>query len=82
MTTRRRRSSRNSAAGSFVRAGEMVTLEGQEETSRLVVIEFPNLARAKEFYHSTEYTKVRKLREGAAIGQFVVVEGYAGTAPQ
>ena|SRR6185436_9320963 len=62
----------------LVRGGEMVTLEGPEETSRLVILEFPNLARIKEFYNSTEYSEVRKLRLGAAIGQFVAVDGYAG----
>ena len=59
-----------------VRGGEMVTLEGPEETRRLVVIEFPSLERAKEFYHSEEYSRVKKRREGAATGQFIVIDGY------
>ena len=59
----------------IVRGGELVTLEGEPETRRLVVIEFPTVERATEFYHSPEYTKVKKLREGAAIGQFLCVKG-------
>ena len=61
----------------IVRGGEMVTLEGPPETHRVVIIEFPSLERAKEFYRSEEYSKVKKLREGAATGQFVAIEGSA-----
>jgi uncharacterized protein (DUF1330 family) len=59
----------------IVRGGEHVTLEGPAETRRLVVIEFPGLEQAKAFYHSKEYTEVKALREGAALGQLVAVEG-------
>ncbi len=52
-----------------------MTLEGPEVTERMVVVEFPSLEKAKEFYHSQEYTDARKLREGAAIGSFVALEG-------
>jgi uncharacterized protein (DUF1330 family) len=65
--------------GKFVvRGGQIVTLEGEPENRRLVVIEFPNLERAQEFYRSPEYSKVKELRAGAAIGQFLAVEGYSG----
>ncbi len=59
----------------IVRGGETVTLEGPEETGRVVVIEFPSLERAKAFYDSKEYLQARKLRAGAATGQFIAVEG-------
>ena len=59
-----------------VRGGEIIALEGPPETARVVIIEFPNLDRAKAFYHSEEYSQVKKLREGAATGQFLAVEGY------
>ena len=62
----------------IVRGGETITLEGAPETGRLVVIEFPSFDQAKAFYHSEEYSRARKLREGAATGQFLVVHGYAG----
>jgi uncharacterized protein (DUF1330 family) len=62
--------------GKFViRGGEIVALEGEPENRRLVVIEFPTLERAQEFYHSPEYTRVKALRAGAAVGQFLAVEG-------
>jgi uncharacterized protein (DUF1330 family) len=62
----------------IVRGGQIVTLEGEPENRRLVVIEFPNLERAQEFYRSPEYSKVKELRAGAAIGQFLAVDGYSG----
>ena len=62
--------------GKFLcRAGETVTLEGPQETQRIVLIEFPSLDRAKEFYHSSDYQAVRKLRLEVATGQLIAVEG-------
>ena len=43
----------------IVRGGLAVTLEGPEETNRLVVIEFPSRERAIEFYRSAEYQEAR-----------------------
>jgi uncharacterized protein (DUF1330 family) len=59
----------------IVRGGKAVTLEGPEEKWRMVVIEFPDLQRAKDFYHSADYSGAKKIREGAAMAQFVAVEG-------
>lgn len=59
----------------IVRGGPAVTLEGPEETNRIVVIEFPSRERATEFYKSPEYTEARKLRLDASEGSFIAVEG-------
>ena len=59
----------------IVRGGQTVTLEGPTEKWRVVVVEFPDLEKAKEFYYSQDYTAARKIREGAALAQFVAVEG-------
>jgi uncharacterized protein (DUF1330 family) len=59
----------------IVRGGKTVTLEGPEEKWRTVVVEFPDLAKAKEFYYSSEYADAKKIREGAALAQFVAIEG-------
>ena len=54
--------------GRFIaRAGATVTLEGPEETRRIVLLEFPSLSDAKAFYNSQEYAEARKLREGVAV---------------
>ena len=62
--------------GKFLaRGGETVTLEGQEENLRIVLLEFPSLEKAREFYNSKEYGETKKLRQGAATASFVAVEG-------
>jgi len=59
----------------IVRGGESVTLEGPEETNRVVVVEFPSLDKVLEFYNSQEYQAAKKLREGAATTSFIAVDG-------
>lgn len=59
----------------LARGGAVVTLEGETETRRVVIIEFPALADAQTFYHSPEYAQARKLREGLAVAEFIAVEG-------
>lgn len=59
----------------LARGGRTVTLEGPPAKNRVVVIEFPSLEKAQQFYASPEYTAARMLREGAATAQFIAVEG-------
>ncbi len=62
--------------GRFIaRGGESMTLEGPEETDRVVILEFPTFAAAKQFFHSEEYQSARTLREGAAVAQFFAIDG-------
>jgi uncharacterized protein (DUF1330 family) len=62
--------------GRFVaRAGRTVTLEGPAARSRVVIIEYPSFERAQAFFESPEYQQIKKLREGAANAQFILVEG-------
>ncbi|PKN35047.1 MAG: DUF1330 domain-containing protein [Deltaproteobacteria bacterium HGW-Deltaproteobacteria-19] len=59
----------------IARGGESVVLEGEEPLRRVVIIEFPSLQKAKEWYHSKEYQQTKKLREGAAKGLLIAIEG-------
>ncbi len=59
----------------IVRGGDMITLEGPDENRRIVIIEFSNMEQAKKFYNSPEYNKAKKIREGAAEGQMILVDG-------
>jgi len=61
-----------------VRGGAVTTLEGPPENDRVVVIEFPSAERAREFWSSPEYAEAKSKRQGAASGQFILVDGYAG----
>ncbi len=58
-----------------VRGGDKTLLEGELDHDRIVVIEFPDRAAAEAWYNSPEYQAARKLREAAAIGTFVAVDG-------
>ncbi|MFV0474798.1 MAG: DUF1330 domain-containing protein [Pikeienuella sp.] len=60
----------------LVRGGQHQTVEGETETRRLVVVEFPSYAKAQECYASDIYRKVKALRDGAGEAQFILVEGY------
>jgi uncharacterized protein (DUF1330 family) len=63
--------------GKFIaRGGEKVTLEGETETARVVIIEFPSMELAQAFFHSPEYQQAKLLREGAAEAQFIAIDGY------
>lgn len=59
----------------LVRGGELVVLEGDWRQSRLVVLEFEDLAAAKRWYESEAYQGAKKLREGAAHLRMVAVQG-------
>jgi len=62
--------------GKFIaRDSSVVTLEGNLESRRVVIIEFPSMTEAKGFYHSPEYQEAIKLREGGAEVEFIAVEG-------
>lgn len=62
--------------GRFIaRGGEVVTLEGPEETRRVALVEFPSIEQAKAFYASPEYAAAKELRAGACEAQFVVIDG-------
>jgi uncharacterized protein (DUF1330 family) len=50
-------------------------LEGSDEKQRIILIQFSAIEKAQEFYYSPEYQKARKLRENAATGEIIVVDG-------
>jgi uncharacterized protein (DUF1330 family) len=62
----------------IVRGGKTVTLEGESESRRMVVIEFPSMEQAQGFYDSPEYRAAREVRKGAANAQFLAVDGVQG----
>lgn len=59
----------------LARGGDVVSLEGVEETRRIVMIEFPSLEQAKEFYYSSEYRQAIELRKGVAEFEVIAVDG-------
>lgn len=59
----------------LARGGAVELLEGPAEDRRVVVLSFPDMDAARGFYNSPEYQAAKKEREGAADGQFIIVEG-------
>ena len=61
----------------IVRGGACETLEGGWAPPRIVVIEFPNMVKAHEFYHSKTYAPLLKQRLEAGASKAIFVEGVA-----
>ncbi|MDF1726582.1 MAG: DUF1330 domain-containing protein [Sulfitobacter sp.] len=61
----------------LVRGGDQTPKEG-DSRGRTVVLEFPSYADALACYESDAYQKAKALRDGASVGDMVIVEGYEG----
>jgi len=59
----------------LVRGGAMEVLEGERASRRQVILEFPDMAHLKAFYHSPAYAPLIAIRQGAARGSLVAIEG-------
>ena len=62
--------------GKFVvRGGKRTVLEGGWESGRIVVLEFPSVEKAQAWYSGDVYAPAKAIRQSAAQGKFVLVEG-------
>jgi len=59
----------------IVRGGATETLEGDWKPGRIVVLEFPNAERAKQWWDSSEYAPAKIIRQSAANTKMILVEG-------
>jgi len=58
-----------------VRGGAAERLEGTQDPARIVIIEFDSVEQAKRWWSSEEYREAKALRQEAAEGRMIVVEG-------
>jgi len=58
-----------------VRGGTAETLEGSWVPGRVVVLEFPNFERAKEWWSSKMYEPAKELRHASANTEMILVQG-------
>jgi len=58
-----------------VRGGKVESLEGGWAPKRIVVLEFPSLEQAQNWYRSPEYAPLIALRQRASRGKLILVEG-------
>lgn len=62
--------------GRFIaRGGKTEVLEGTWQPKRLVLLEFPTVERAREWWASEDYRPARDLRQATSTGDMIVVEG-------
>jgi len=67
----------NAYGGRFtVRGAQTESLEGDWNPQRVVILEFPSVERAKEWWHSQEYAPAKSIRQRTAKTKMLVVEGY------
>ena len=59
----------------LVRGGQITSLEGDWNPERIVVIEFPTVERAKEWWNSEIYSKAKSIRQKVAKTKMIIVEG-------
>ncbi len=61
----------------LVRGGHAETVEGGPPAKTLIVVEFPSMARAHEWYASPEYAEALTERWKALDRRLIFVEGVA-----
>lgn len=59
----------------IVRGGATEILEGDWQPGRVVVLEFPDAARAKQWWNSSEYAAAKAIRQSAANTKMILIEG-------
>ena len=59
----------------LARGGRAQVLEGDLESGRVIVLEFPSYEDAQRWYCSPEYAAAKQLRHGCALSDMVIVEG-------
>ena len=62
--------------GRFIaRGGQAEVLEGTWQPRRLVLLEFPSVEVAKQWWASEEYRPAKELRQATSVGDMIVLEG-------
>lgn len=59
----------------IVRGGPTLLLEGNWAPGRMVVLEFPTVEKAQEWWNSGIYSNARKIRQKAATTQMIIAQG-------
>ncbi|HEV8390194.1 MAG TPA: DUF1330 domain-containing protein [Dongiaceae bacterium] len=64
----------------LARGGVVEAIEGGWNPKTLIIVEFPDMARARAWYHSPDYAEALKIRERALDRRLIFVEGLPPTA--
>ena len=62
--------------GRFIaRGGTTESLEGTWQPKRLVILEFPTIEAARQWYASDDYAPAKALRQATSTGDLVLIDG-------
>jgi uncharacterized protein (DUF1330 family) len=62
--------------GRFIaRGGQTEVLEGTWQPKRLVLLEFPSVEIAKQWWASEDYRPAKELRQATSVGDMIVLQG-------
>jgi uncharacterized protein (DUF1330 family) len=64
----------------LARSGPLEVLEGGWAPSSIVIVEFPDMERARAWYRSPEYAAALAVRDQALTRNLILVEGVAPAA--
>lgn len=59
----------------IVRGGKTFSIEGDWSPDRIVVLEFPTMEKAREWWSSEQYAIAKKIRQAAAKTKMIFVDG-------
>ena len=59
----------------LVAGADIEILEGEWNSERLVIVEFPDMAAVKRWYNSEEYKPLIALRQAASKGNLIAIDG-------
>ena len=59
----------------LARGGTTEALEGEWDPGRFVLLEFPDVRRAREWWNSDSYREPKSIRAEAAASRILLVEG-------
>ena len=61
----------------LMRGGTATTLEGDWTPTRFVILEFPDVQKARQWWESPEYADAKALRQSCARTDMVLLDGPA-----
>ena len=62
--------------GRFIaRGGQVEVLEGEWHGTRLVLLEFPSMDAARNWWSSPEYAEAKLIRQATSEGTLLILEG-------
>jgi uncharacterized protein (DUF1330 family) len=61
----------------LARGGQVEPIEGGWTPKAIIIVEFPDMARAKAWYQSPDYAEALKVRADALARRLIFVEGVS-----